>query len=276
MNHLYRWALRPLVAASLIAISISTTSAHAGVLTFTDPSQFGAALAGLNSNTQDFEGFPSGGVAASGSIFGGISYTVAAGLDLRIDSIFSTTSGSNYLGLDTPDGAFASGDSLSLAMIGSYRAIGLYIIGSPGDMRLHDVTLTAAGVSVSNDATPNQLLGDGGEAYFLGLVGTSSLDEFSNATLSSFGDPNNAFYLWNVDDVLTAQAGNVVPEPSSLALLLVALGMAGRRLSGRLLGPRGNSTLSLLGGKPCSFGHDPAAWERPLPGGRMPMTAFRQ
>ncbi len=81
--------------------------------------------------------------------------------------------------------------------------------------------VTSVGTAL-NSATPELVLGDGGIAYFLGLVST---DDFSSA-LIDFADDGEVNFAYNVDDITTA-----VPEPGTALLVgfgAVALGVLRR------------------------------------------------
>ena len=77
-----------------------------------------------------------------------------------------------------------------------------------------DVALRAGGGSVHNVASPDRVLADGGEAFFLGLIEPNPSLAFTSAGLESF-DPNQlGLFFFTVDDITTA----VVPEPGTFGL----------------------------------------------------------
>ena len=139
-----------------------------------------------------------------------------------VSSGFDTTSGVNYLGIDDGGGeVFLSGDAFTMSFGATINAVGLFVIGSPGDVLGGDFELTAGAGSVFNAGTPEATLGDGGEVFFLGLIDTVG---FTSAMLESFDPLQEGLFEFNVDDIVTAAA---VPEPGTMALFgLGVLGMA--------------------------------------------------
>jgi hypothetical protein len=189
---------------------------------FTDPAAFMAAVAALPGtvtlSTVHFDDMAPGD---SVSTVGGISFVPPAGLSTIVSSGFSTTSGSNYLGVD--DGAdevfIASLDEWGLVFGSPVNAVGMYFISSDplfaGDIRLVTSLETA-----SNAGTENLILGDGGLAYFVGLVSGTAFD---GVDVGYGPDVTGQFFVYNVDDITTASTA-VTPaaEPSSIVLAALA------------------------------------------------------
>lgn len=198
---------------------------HSAPVTFTDKASFDAAIAGLSSATLDFDSLPADTLIASGDTVDGITFTFnIAGLDMIVSDIFDTTSPTNYLGLDDgADEVFLSGDTFTMTFDRTLVALGLFVIGSPGDVLAGDVALAIATGSVFNAGTPDQVLGDGGEAFFLGLLEPTG---FTMAELISFDPQGLGLFEFTVDDITTA-----TPEPSTL--LLFASGLLGVAAWGR-------------------------------------------
>ena len=192
---------------------------------YPDQGAFDAATAALSSRqTVDFESVASGTVFASGAGTGGLSFSYAiAGKSIQVSSTFSTTSGSNYLGLDNPDTAFFLGDSFTIEFNRTVHAVGLYLITGT-DTQPGDLELSAGGASVFNDGSFIRLA-DGGQAYYLGLVETDPTLGFTTATVQGIVSPG-AFVAFTADDITSAVAGvPAVPEPSSWAIMLAGLGV---------------------------------------------------
>jgi hypothetical protein len=148
-----------------------------------------------------------------------------------VQGLWWTTSGSQYLGLnsDSNAGQFFGGDSLTFTFNGAVRAFGLYVITGSGTLA-DDLGLSGDGLSVFNVEAPALEDFHGSFAYFLGLVSDT---DFSSITLN-IGE----FVLVSaVDDVTLFGAGDNggggdVPEPGTLALIglaVLAAGVARRR-----------------------------------------------
>ena len=187
----------------------------AGALTtaYVDEPSFSAALKSTP-EFQSFDGFAAGTLLPSGSAVGAftLSYSLS-GLTAKVTDAYSTTSGSNSLGLSGGDEAFLDGDALDLVFSDSLTAIGLYFITSDSALAGEIQLVTAEGTA-GNSATPASVLGDGGIAYFVGLTSTVP---FSTAQIR-FQDDGEVNFAFNVDDIQFT-----VPEPTTLVLWLAAL-----------------------------------------------------
>ena len=190
-------------------------------MTYTDPALFAGDLPGPAS-TLDFDSLAPGTLIPSGSTVDGVTFTYSIfGLSMKVADAFSTTSGSNSLGLTGGDDAFLDGDSFDLDF-DSALALGMFFIASDAAIADEILLVTLAGTA-GNSATPFAVLADGGIAYFVGLIST---DQFNSATVDFLADGEINF-AFNVDDIATA-----VPEPGTgmlMALGLGALGLGGRR-----------------------------------------------
>ena len=194
-----------------------TPFSHGGIMTYTEQSAF---LNQLNSySIEDFDDPAiTSSIIASGSTFNGITYRHAlqdgAGgfLDMNISNQFDTTSGSQYLGVkDGLDEVFLDGDGFTMSFA-PVMAIGLYVIGSPLDVYAGDLSLSTSGGTVINSGTPEWILNDGGEVYFLGIITDNSKSFFTSATLSTMG---TGTFVYTVDDIIRSSP---VPEPATIAL----------------------------------------------------------
>lgn len=207
-----------------------SVQSSASLMTYTDPGQFNDTMStfGASVNTIDFDLAPTGSVIANGSQFGGVNFGFSDadgnGFDGMIGSEFSTVSGDNYLGFnDQGSGAFLSGDQITMEFAQPIQALGLYIIASPGDFGFaDDAILGAGGALVSNDAIPIDVLADGSETFFLGLLDT---DGFDFAELSSICC---GFFEFNLDNIMFASFPTTSPplsvaSPSTMVLALFVL-----------------------------------------------------
>jgi len=202
--------------------------AHAAVAGYTTQAAYAAATASsVDVQTVNFEAVPSGTTFASGTGTGGLSFAYnIPGATMVVGSLFNTTSGTRYLGLNNGDLSFYLGDAFSINFNRGVNAAGLYVITGSGVIA-GDFRLNAATGSVSNSATPDRVLSDGSTAYFLGLFENSPGVTFTSVTLSSSSGPLITF---NVDDITSA-----VPEPATVLLLLGGLAIVGAQAQRRRL-----------------------------------------
>ena len=222
------------LASAVLAAGLAATPAWATTTSYSDQTTFLGA-AGIVTTT-NFDSiavntlFTAGtGPAGSGFTLSGI---IGGGLTPMVANTYGTTSGSNYLGLNsTPslnsDTQFASGDVLTFSFTGS-NAFGFFVVGG-SDLSAGDIQLSFGGTDFLTAGLATNL-GGGNFAYFLGLVSDTVQ---TSATVSGLG----TFALFALDDVSINNpggggGGNQVPEPTSLALVglaLVAARVARRR-----------------------------------------------
>jgi len=200
---------------------------EATLTSFTSKSGFDAAIAGLSaSQTVDFEAVATGTLFPTGTGTGGLTFTyaIAGPSTLQVSSMFGTTSGANYLGLDNPDTAFYLGDSFTIDFNRTVHAVGLYVIAG-SDAQAGDMQLSVAGGAVTNSAVADTLVSDG-QAFYLGLVESDPGLGFTSAVVTGVISTPNAFLAFTVDDITSATRGTeAVPEPGTWVLLLTGLGL---------------------------------------------------
>jgi hypothetical protein len=189
---------------AVLAVGLLAGLAQAAPQDYTDRPTFDAALPGA-STTLDFDGATANSLIPSGNAVGGITFTYALdGVSLKVStesgSSYSTTSSAHFLGTDDAD-ILQDGDTITLTFA-PVSAIGLYVI-SNDTMQNNDVTLSAGGATANllDTAPQGGPLGDGSAVYFLGVIDEQAT--FSTATLSTAG---NGEFLFNTDDIVTAQA----------------------------------------------------------------------
>lgn len=200
--------LRLLSVLCTLLLSVST---NAAIITYTDEASFLAALSGPAS-TLDFDSTSVGTLIPSGNSLGEVTFTYnISGLDMKVVNDFDTTSPNNYLGLDDAGNLdlFIAGDEFSMSFANPVNAIGLYIVS--GDPLLAgDVSLDTSAGSALNSDVVDVTLGDGGLAYYIGLMSDTA---FTSADLTFDAEAVEKF-LYSVDDITTS----VVPIPGAVWL----------------------------------------------------------
>lgn len=189
--------MRKLLFIMLIFIVVSP--AYGDILVFTDKAQFDSAIDELTQGVEDFEGVTSGTEFIPGSSIGGITFTYSILGNLIVANDWDATSGENYLGV-AGDRTFLSGDTLDLTFDQPVYAFGLYVMGSPGDIHANDFELTDTDTLVQNSSTPDLILPDNGEAFFIGFVD----DSFTTHTSVSLISNAMVGYEFQLDDIVTA------------------------------------------------------------------------
>lgn len=192
---------------------------------YTNPDDFGNAVAGLVTTTLDFESASVGTLLSTGDGLNGITFTYDIfGLNMAVVNNLPTTSSTQSLGLDEPsnDNLFLAGDTFTMSFAPS-RAIGLYVITSNGTAEAGDILLvTPLGTALIGES-PWSTLPGGYSVYFLGVVADLADPDFSTADLA-FGETGKGQFAYHVDDI-TLSSG--IPEPSMAMALLAALGVLG-------------------------------------------------
>lgn len=204
--------------------SFLAATVHATPVAYTDFAAFSADLPNP-ADTLNFDSTAAGTLIPDGSSLGGISFSypglAAFGVNMQVRDDFDTTSGPNYLGTDD-GGVFQDGDDFGLSF-GAASAIGMFF--TTADLMFDDdIFLSAGGATASLQASAvQQTLPDGGNVFFLGII--DDMASFTSATVqtSQFG---GGFFLYNVDDIMTA-APAPTGVPVSGTILLLATGLAG-------------------------------------------------
>lgn len=201
--------------AAVSSLVLGAAPSHAATAFFTSRAAFLAAL-GAPPVVVDFEAGAPGTSLPTGAAFEGVTFDYAFdhGFQLEIVSNFDTTSGANALGIDDPGNfdQLLDGDEIDFGLPGPTTAFGLSLVS--GDVLLAgDVEIQTASGNAPNGGVVDQVLPDGGLAYFIGLISDDAFDE----ALLRFDGGDNFFF--NLDDLTY-----VVPEPGGLPwLVLVAL-----------------------------------------------------
>ncbi len=188
----------------LLMLFFFSELACAQVTTYTNRSAFLADLSQTDV-TLTWETLSAGALIPQNDRVRGITFNYSTGNELmRITDAFAQTTaqGKNSLGLTGQDASFLSGDALMMTFDIQTSFLGLYVIGSPGDVREGDFTLSFGGGLISNAPEPDMVLPDGGQAYFLGIIVTGPSSSFTEAVLQSHDPTGSGLYVFNIDDIL--------------------------------------------------------------------------
>jgi hypothetical protein len=178
------------------------TSAITGVvcakpLSFSSEAEFAAALT-ASPAILDFDHLPAGTTIAPDSATGGITFQYDFnGLPMQVTHLYATTSAPNFLG--TGDGGMLhDGDDFTMSFAPA-TAIGLFFI-TADPLLDGDITIAAGGTTASlKSSDVHDTLPDGSKVYFLGIIDNDS--SFSSASVEALA---GGFFLYNVDDIMTA------------------------------------------------------------------------
>lgn len=153
-------------------------------------------------------------VGTSVSTLAGVTFSSNTGLPLIVASGFSTTSGTQYLGVgDGGVQVFLPNDEIEMRFETPINNITVNFISTANPPVGAFHLRTVFGEQVSR-ATPDSVLLDQGEVY---TVSFFYPEGFLSALL--IGSDPGAIYSFNVDDIETSR----VPEPGTLGLTVLAL-----------------------------------------------------
>lgn len=178
------------------------TSVLAEPTAFTRYAEFLSSAPGPVS-TLNFDELEPGTTIAEASTTSDITFEYDfGGIPMKIAHLYATTSTPNFLG--TSDGGmFHDGDDFSMSFPAGH-AIGLFFI-TADPMFDGDLTLTASGATASlTTASIERTLPDGSSVYFLGIVDREA--SFTRAHIVALA---GGFFLFNVDDIVTAPTKNL-------------------------------------------------------------------
>ncbi len=184
---------------SLLALSV----VRAEPVTFSGLAEFTAALP-TEPTVLDFDRMPAGMTIEDSGSAGSITFKYDFdGLTMKVAHLYATTSAPNFLG--TGDGGmFHDGDDFTLTFPPA-SAIGLFFI-SADPLLDGDISVTAGSVTASLVAKDiHATLSDGSRVYFLGIV-----DDQQALTSASVEALAGGFFLYNVDDIITAPVRQAV------------------------------------------------------------------
>ena len=194
----------PLVVGVCAALSmLAVEMASAEPITYSGYSEFTEALP-TEPSVLDFDLLPAGMTIAASASTGGITFEYDFdGLPMKITHLYATTSSPNFLGTDD-GGTFHDGDNFTLSFPPG-SAVGLFFI-SADPLLDGDISVTAGEVTASLMAEHvHATLSDGSRVYFIGIVDDQAA--FTSARVEALA---GGFFLYNVDDIITAPVSNTV------------------------------------------------------------------
>lgn len=186
---------------AVVAVVLTAAAVSAGAQGHTDRAAFLAALPGPP-ETFGFDALPFGMTIAAGTTTGGIGFAYDfGGAALKVTGLYPAVSAPHALGSTDAD-ILQDGDDLALSFAATH-AIGLSII-TREVLEDDDLVLTAGGqrIGVRGPAI-QQVLADGSNVYFLGVVSPSRA--FDSATLTTTG---GGYFFYNLDDIVRATAAD--------------------------------------------------------------------
>jgi len=200
----------PLVAGVCTVISmVNVGAARAEPVTYSGLAEFTAALPS-EPTILDFDRMPAGLTIEDAGSAGDITFEYDFdGLPMKVAQLYATTSAPNFLG--TGDGGmFHDGDNFTLSFSPG-SAIGLFFI-SADPLLDGDISVTAGRVTATLVAEDiHATLTDGSRVYFLGIV-----DDQAALTSASVEALAGGFFLYNVDDIITAPVSKAIVAGSDI------------------------------------------------------------
>ena len=203
-----------------LAIAIPDDS-FGDVTVYTDLTAFNNALAsnGYSSQTLDFDSETAGTTYAAPSTIGHVTFSNFGPPDLIVTDDFATTSGANYLGMDSVGLAnqFTGGFNIDMGFAAS-NAVGFNIVtGEIANVSIFDddiqLVVPGSGTVLLDVDDLQGTVGGSDSVFFVGLIDTMST--FTTAQVR-YDAAAVGTITYNIDDITTA----AIPEPASSVLLI--------------------------------------------------------
>ncbi|MAF84857.1 MAG: hypothetical protein CL797_12255 [Chromatiales bacterium] len=195
------------VCAVFSIATIGTSSAEP--VTYSGLAEFILALPS-EPNILDFDLMPAGTTIEDSASAGGITFEYDFdGLPMKVAHLYATTSAPNFLGTGD-SGMFHDGDNFMLSFPPG-NAIGLFFI-SADPLLDGDISVTAGSVTAELIAeNVHATLTDGSRVYFVGIVDAQTA--MTSAHIEALA---GGFFLYNVDDIITAPVSEAIAADSDL------------------------------------------------------------
>lgn len=198
-----------LVAGLFVGVFNSSQPAFA-LTVFSTRTAFDLAYPGAA--IENWDSYASGTVITNGSTLNGITYqTNVIGNNSLVTSDFYTTTGDNGLGA-TDVGFFRSSDTITFSFAQPLSAFGI-------DINTYATTQGEYTATLDNGHVINSFFD-----VFPGLdtgkfIGFADDTAFNSVTITDAG----ATYAYTLDTLRYVEGNSVVPEPSTIALMMIAL-----------------------------------------------------
>ena len=210
------------LTAAVAALLLAANPAQAVVTSYTSSASFFGDLAtsGLAPTTENFDGETAGTTYTDSSTIGHITFSSFGPPNLLVTDDFATTSGSNYLGMDSVGLAnqFSGGYNIDLSFPAT-NAVGFNIItGEIPNTSIFDndiqLVVPSVGSAVLDVDALEATIGGTDSVFFVGLIDTDNT--FTSAQIR-YDAAAVGTIVFNIDDITTA-----IPEPSTIFLALGA------------------------------------------------------
>jgi hypothetical protein len=204
--------LKLLFGALCMIAALNVQTAHAQVV-YQDRAAFDINY--LTANQENWDTYAALTIIPNGSTLNGITYNTTSGTDLQVNNFYSASSGSQSLA-EVNNGFFSGSENITFTFAKPLSAFAIDI--NTFSSATGDYTANASNGDVINsyfDAFPNISTGE--------FIGFSDTNSFTSVTIEApNGDGYTLDTLQYVDAPVVSNP-SVVPEPNTVALMMVGL-----------------------------------------------------